>query len=171
MLKFKKNTHYFILSNQYFTKIFGTMERNYKLCVVWMFVCGFSSHSRIFHSYGDVTISGEGLQFLIYARHSWPLSSEGSLSCHTYCARGHPFSWSSPMAAFSNGVFTTCFTTLQQGFEYPTFHLRGELCAWTVIEREVKQITTNHNNCIMLWIWKLDFNCLVTDYMFNVYKW
>ena len=23
--------------------------------------------------------------------HSWPLSSEGSLACHTYCDTGHPF--------------------------------------------------------------------------------
>ena len=28
------------------------------------FVLGFSSHSRISHSYGDITIAGEGLQFL-----------------------------------------------------------------------------------------------------------
>ena len=60
------------------------------------FVClfvylGLSSHLRIFHSYGDVTIAGEGLQILTYARHSWPLSSEGSLTCHTYCDTGHPF--------------------------------------------------------------------------------
>ena len=34
--------------------------------VVW----GLSSHSRIFHSYGDVTITGEGLQIFTYARHS-----------------------------------------------------------------------------------------------------
>ena len=27
------------------------------------------------HSYTDVTITGEGLQILTYARHSWPLSS------------------------------------------------------------------------------------------------
>ena len=47
---------------------------------------GFSSHSRIFHSYGDVTNASEGLQILICARHSWPLSSEGSLVCHTYGA-------------------------------------------------------------------------------------
>ena len=58
-----------------------------------MFVCigFFFSHSRFFHSYGDVTITGEGLQILTYARHSWPLSSEGSLACHTYCDTGHPF--------------------------------------------------------------------------------
>ena len=42
-------------------------------------------------SYGDVTITDEGLQILTYARHLWPLSSEGSLACHTYCETGHPF--------------------------------------------------------------------------------
>ena len=58
---------------------------------VCLFVWGLSSHSRIFHSHGDVTIAGEGLQILTYARHSWPLSSEGSLTCHTYCDTGLPF--------------------------------------------------------------------------------
>ena len=50
------------------------------------FVWSFSSHSRIFHSYGDFTIAGEGLQIytLSYAQRSWPLSSEVSLACHTY---------------------------------------------------------------------------------------
>ena len=45
-----------------------------------LLVWALSSHSRIFHSYGDVTITGEGLQILTYARHSWPLSSEGFFS-------------------------------------------------------------------------------------------
>ena len=31
-----------------------------------MFVC--STHSRIFHSYGDVILTGEGLQILTYTR-------------------------------------------------------------------------------------------------------
>ena len=26
--------------------------------------------------------------YLTYARHSWPLSSKGSLACHTYCDTG-----------------------------------------------------------------------------------
>ena len=56
-----------------------------------LFVWGFSSHSRIRHSYGDLTNAGEVLQILTYARHSWPLSSEGSLACHTYCNMGHLF--------------------------------------------------------------------------------
>ena len=55
-----------------------------------LLVLSFSSHSRIFHSFGDVTITGEGLQILIYARHSWPLSSESSLTCNTYCDTGQP---------------------------------------------------------------------------------
>ena len=58
-------------------------------CLV--FVWCFSSHSIIFHSYRDVTITGEGLQILTYAGHSWSLSSEGSLAFHTYCDTGHPF--------------------------------------------------------------------------------
>ena len=62
---------------------------------VCLFVCSFvwvfSSHSRIFHSYGDGISTGEGLQILTFARHSWPLSSEGSLACHIYCDTGYPF--------------------------------------------------------------------------------
>ena len=33
---------------------------------VCLFVLGLPSYSRTFHSYGDVTITGEGLQILIY---------------------------------------------------------------------------------------------------------
>ena len=50
-----------------------------------LFVWSLSSHSWIVHTYWDVTIAGEGLQILTYARHSWPLNSEGSLTCHTHC--------------------------------------------------------------------------------------
>ena len=42
-----------------------------QLCVSCLIVCGFTSHSRIFHSYGDVTIIGEMLQIFTYARHLW----------------------------------------------------------------------------------------------------
>ena len=40
-----------------------------------MLVCSFSSDSRIFFAYGDITITGEGLQTLTYTRHSWLLSN------------------------------------------------------------------------------------------------
>ena len=53
--------------------------------VICMFVYGFSSQSRIFQAYGDVTIAGEGLQILTFARDSCRLSSEGFLVCLTYC--------------------------------------------------------------------------------------
>ena len=33
----------------------------------------------------------KGFKFFYLTRHSWPLSSEGSLLCHTYCDMGHPF--------------------------------------------------------------------------------
>ena len=44
---------------------------------VCLLVWSFSSHLRIFHSFGDVTIADERLQILTYARYVWSLSSEG----------------------------------------------------------------------------------------------
>ena len=41
----------------------------------YIFVCVFTSHSRIFHSYGNV-ITSEGLPIFTFTWHSWPLSSE-----------------------------------------------------------------------------------------------
>ena len=58
---------------------------------ICLFVWCLSSHLRIFHSYGDVTIASEGLQILTYALHSLSLSSEGSLTFHTYCDMSVPF--------------------------------------------------------------------------------
>ena len=46
---------------------------------------------RNFHSFEDVTSSGEGLHILTYTWHLRPWSSEGSLACHTYCDMGLPF--------------------------------------------------------------------------------
>ena len=59
--------------------------------IFFLFVWDLSSHSRIFQSYGDVTITGEVLHILTFARQLLPFSSEGSLACHTYCDIGHPF--------------------------------------------------------------------------------
>ena len=71
------------------------MQYDYLMFIFWGFLCVeliyISSHSRIFHSYGDVTFASEGLQILTYPRHLWPLSSEGSLTCHTYCDTDLPF--------------------------------------------------------------------------------
>ena len=56
-----------------------------KVIFFYLFVWGCTSHSIIFHSYGDVTITGEGLHILTYAQHSLSLNSEGSLVLSTYC--------------------------------------------------------------------------------------
>ena len=60
------------------------------LLVFWLLGV-FHPTREFFHSYGDVTMTGERLQILTYAQHSWPLSSKGSLACHTYCDTGHLF--------------------------------------------------------------------------------
>ena len=64
---------------------------NQSLFLLCLFVWSLSSYSKILHSYGDVIIAGKGLQILTYARHSRSLSSEGSLTCYTYCNTGLPF--------------------------------------------------------------------------------
>ena len=111
---------------------------NHRGFYVCLFVWNFSSHSRNFHLFGDVTIAGEGLHILTYARHLWPLSSEGSLACHNYCDTGHPFimiisedPWHCTLCqAFGSEAVTTFFNDFclsQLGFENPTFRLWGEL--------------------------------------------
>ena len=67
------------------------LQCSFTILTRWEFVWGLSSHSRILHLFGDLIITGEGLQLLIYARQSWSLSNEGSLTCHTYYATGQPF--------------------------------------------------------------------------------
>ena len=65
--------------------------------IIVAFVClfgGVSSHLRIFHIHVhvvDVTIAGEELQILTYSPHSWPLNTDVSLACHTYCDTGHMY--------------------------------------------------------------------------------
>ena len=59
-----------------------------------VFFLGFSSHSRIIHSYGYIIVAGEGLEVLTCVRHSGPFIIEGSLACHTKSdtgGGGHPF--------------------------------------------------------------------------------
>ena len=82
---------------------------------VCLFVWGLSFHSRIFQSFGDVTITGEGLQILTYTRHSRPLSSGGSLACHSYCETGHLWS--------CHYLFLQLRSVAAE-FIHPTFRLR-----------------------------------------------
>ena len=75
--------------------------------IYWLFVClwVYRPTGVIFHLYGDVTFTGEGLQMLTYAWHLWPLSREGSLVCHTYCDMG------------------IRLILLRQGYEHPTLEM------------------------------------------------
>ena len=121
---------------QYLPKIFIRTRKNVKTLYsnfigFCLFVC-LLSHSRIFHSYGVVTVAGEELRILTYARQ---LSSEGSLACHTYCDKGHPFimvisedPWHSHLLpSVSSGAVTTCFCDLSRlGLEHSTFRLRNQ---------------------------------------------
>ena len=98
-----------------------------------LFIWGLSSHSRIFHSYGRHHNRWRAANFDI-CRQSWPLTSDGSLACNTYCDTGHPFimvncedtrtyCW-----AFSSGAVATWFYDLglsRLGFEHRTCRLRG----------------------------------------------
>ena len=109
--------------------------------VCFLFVClyGVDRPTReFFHSYGDVTITDEGLQILTNARRSWPLSSEGALAYHTYCDTGHSFIMVTPRTrdthiycrAFSSGAVTTCFYVVRlrsvvAGIRTPKLPLAG----------------------------------------------
>ena len=83
---------------------------------------------ELFYLYGDVIITGKGLQILIYARHSWPWSSEGSYACYTYCDTGHPFimvisddPWHHTFCwVFGSAAVTTCFYDLDLCFDSNT---------------------------------------------------
>ena len=99
---------------------------------VCLFVWGFSSNSRIFHSQGDVTNSGDGLQMLTYARHLRPSSRKGSLAKHTYCDTGHPLimvisedPWHSHLLPSCHFMFYDLGLS-RLGFEHPNFRVRDK---------------------------------------------
>ena len=75
--------------------------------------------------------TGEGLQILTYARHSFPLRSEVSLTCHINCDKGLQFILVTHTCCrlFGSGAVTTCFYDLGLSgleLEHPTFRMRSE---------------------------------------------
>ena len=56
-----------------------------------VFVWFFLSHSRIVHSVWRRHHYLWSAAILTFTRSSWPLSSEGSITCHTYCDTGQLF--------------------------------------------------------------------------------
>ena len=57
--------------------------------LVWFGV--FHPIREFFTHYETSPLPVKGCKFFTYARHLWPLSIEGSLTCHTYCDNGLPF--------------------------------------------------------------------------------
>ena len=58
-----------------------------KFISVW----GFRPTQEFFTHMETSRLLVKGCFSFYYARHLWPLSSEGSLACHTYCDTEHPF--------------------------------------------------------------------------------
>jgi hypothetical protein len=87
----------------------------------WLVVYCFTSRSRIFHLYGDVTITGEGLQNLGLCSALMPFSREGSLSCHTCCDTGPRFFRSHPKDRPILSPFTT-HKGMWKIYSYPDSH-------------------------------------------------
>ena len=102
--------------------------------ILYFFVCFFGVFRptrEFLHSYGDVTITGERLQMLTYARHLWTLSSDDSLVCQTFCGTGRPFimvisedPWHSHLLT---SALTTCFydVSVAAGNQTPNLPLAG----------------------------------------------
>ena len=119
---------------QFLAILLLSVEIHMDYIIKYLFVClglqvPLSSFSLIW--------SGEGFQILTFTRHSWPLSSEGSLACRTYCDTGHLFIWSSPRTCdthtccgvFGSGAVTTFFyirlRSVTAGIRTPNLPLEG----------------------------------------------
>jgi hypothetical protein len=90
----------------------SNLSESSRLLRLWkLIIYCFTSRSRIFHLYGDVIITGTGLQ---NARRSGPLSREGSLPCHTCCdtgprfLRSHPKEWGIQSLLTTHEGMRTC---------------------------------------------------------------
>ena len=82
-----------IFTNHCIDTIWDKTSNENHLATVCLFVFShfFTPLENFFYLYVEVTTTGEGLKIMTFTRHSWPLSSEGSLSCHTYCDTALPF--------------------------------------------------------------------------------
>lgn len=77
------------------SKTYSILLKIWKATFV-LFVCLFRVflfHSRILHYFFSV-LQLKDCKVLTYSRHPWPLGSEGSFECHTFCDTGHSFIFS-----------------------------------------------------------------------------
>ena len=113
--------------------LFQTNPSQLNICVCFFICLGFIVPLKKLSLMWRRHLCRWRLKILIYARHSWPLSSEGSLACHTYCDTGHPFimviSEDQRHSPFSSEAVTFCFydwSPSRLGFEHPTFRFWGQ---------------------------------------------
>ena len=121
---------------------------------VSLFVCllvlGFSCHSRIFNSYGNVTIAQWRIANFdrcsaLKAIKQWGFFSVQHLQWHIYCDTQKTCDTYTYCRAF--GAVTTCFYDVGLsllGFEHPTFRLRGHRCV-----RHSRRGTLKNPQCSM----------------------
>ena len=99
--------------------------------------------------------TGEGLQIMTYTRHSWPLSSEGSLACHTYWDREHPcimVIWHTPVFEFLAVELLllglTTYVWCDRGLT-PISRMRGERSInWVSLNLIFQTVTTPGKSCL-----------------------
>ena len=87
------------------------------------------------HSYGNVTITGEGQQILTYTRHKWPLSSKGGTIVYIGNLPGlMTLATSAKRLAVELSLPTL---TVSTGNRTPIFRMRGIRSTTTPSERSV----------------------------------
>ena len=106
--------------------------------LVCLFVPGLSPYSRIFHSYGDVTITGKGMQILTYARpalmaiEQWGLQRATPTGTRCIVYNGYlcgPVTLIPIAERLGVALSLPVFYDLRLsrlGFEHPTFRLWGQ---------------------------------------------
>jgi hypothetical protein len=98
--------------------------------------------AEVFFTYGDVTITGEGLQNLGYARRSEPSSRDGSLSCHIcsdtgplsfwFYTKDRQFQW--PLST-NKGMWRTHSNPDLHGSPFSRLLLHTKVCGGAILTR------------------------------------
>ena len=123
-------THYMIIQR----RVFLLLSVLFALEVISLFVLFFHPLRKHFTDM-ETSPLPEKCSTLIFGRHSWSQSIEGSLAFHTYCNKMHPISQSSFRTcdtctysqAFSSKLTLPVFTTKVLGYRgsNPDLLLRG----------------------------------------------
>ena len=119
----KRNIFLFFLQNKHpFLAMCYSKEHRIRSSwfFVCLFVCGFTSHSRILHSYGHKHYSGRASNIDLYSAFSSIEQWVGSLPCHTYCDTFYAFimviledpEHSHLFQMIETGTVTTCVNDL-----------------------------------------------------------